>query len=154
MAVSNSFMIFQLHWDNKQMKFTKKEEKKLRDQRRLDAYKQALEQKLNREPELRAKLNDAVGTRNGKGVLIPGNFLEKALENKDPSKFNALMKEHEVDISPRWDPVVLNDSIEPEWKFNKVRYEYLKELSKYDDELNEKNIEKRARAVRAEKKKL
>jgi len=120
MAVSNSFMIFQLHWDAKQLRISQEKQRKLREHKQLEFYKAKLFQKCQVDP--RADYGRIVANEKLQEEIYKLNTLEKA------QKF---MRKTKMDFAS-WDPYVLNDYKTSEWTFNQVRLDVLADLAKQD----------------------
>lgn len=70
------------------------------------------------------------------------NFVKKCTRLSELFKF---LKKNEVadnlDIAKiqQYDPVLLNDFVDQEWTFSRVRLDYLRELAKKDEDINKIN---------------
>jgi hypothetical protein len=57
MAVSNQYMIYQLHWEDKQLRLSKKDKKKLLDHKKFNAFKNTLLNMYKDKETIRASIS-------------------------------------------------------------------------------------------------
>lgn len=115
MTVSSSFVIYQLHWNSKQIRRSRRNHNRLKEQTRIDA--------------LSAKLDEFT---NGKTSNQKYSKLKQLLKDAKRMNLGFDIKMH--------DPYVLNDKLEDEWQFNESRLALLEILSQEDrtrDALNQ-----------------